>query len=227
MNKNDITVLMCAHLPNLDSETLFFNAFGSLVCQSDKNFKILIVLDECRSDFRYDIDQYVRDFNSEIEYRILLKDKKTCLADAKNFGLKHVSTEWVMFLDADDMYHGCKVEIQRSYIEKMPNVDFFFTQAWDLHKDGHERPNCFSIGQYRTHYEIKTRITHENVLCHGSAMIKMDALRKIGYYNNDRQFLGREDWKLWTDAIFRWNYEFYNIPERLYVYRLGSGVKRD
>ena len=62
----------------------------------------------------------------------------------------------------------------------------------------------------------------ENILTHGSMMIKKKCLIDLGGYNNVK---GMEDWDLWKRAIKN-GYKFYQISNRLYVYRLNTSVAR-
>jgi hypothetical protein len=117
-----------------------------------------------------------------------------------------------------------KLEIQSKWCNDQ-NTDFCFTQSWDIRSDGILVPNCFPIGYATNHDDIFNKIHQENCLCHGSAMIKRSVIEALGGYNTDRRVLGAEDWDLWQRG-FREGYRFYNIPERLYCYRLGSSVAR-
>jgi hypothetical protein len=53
-------------------------------------------------------------------------------------------------------------------------------------------------------------------------MIKKECLLELGGYNNIK---GQEDWDLWKRAINN-GFIFYQLPQRLYVYRLNTSVKR-
>lgn len=108
--------------------------------------------------------------------------------------------------------------------------DVCFTQSWDSY-NGLWKPNCFLVGAYQGHESIKSRIFQENVLCHGSAMFSKELYDEVvgreGYfYSEDRRYLGREDWELWQRLIMMYKARFYNIPERLYVYSMGTSVER-
>ena len=53
-------------------------------------------------------------------------------------------------------------------------------------------------------------------------LIKMEALKELGYYNH---VVGAEDWDLWKRAA-KAGYKFHQLPERLYVWCAGSSVAR-
>ena len=118
----------------------------------------------------------------------------------------------------------CKLEWQRNFLLENPGVDFCFTEAWD--KMGETLlPNCFKVGQYETHAQIAAALPRENVVCHGSALIRKLAIDSLGGYSTDRSLLGREDWDLWKRAVGN-GFTFHKVRERLYVYSMGTSVTR-
>ena len=156
---------------------------------------------------------------------MLSRNKRFGLANAKNYGLQYVDTEYVAYLDVDDSMFPQRLEMQLSYLEGNPFTDFCFTQAWDRDKHGRLLLNCFALGDYVTHEQIQARILHENVLMHGSFMGRMESLRDIGFYNESEQFRGKEDWELWVRAMAQGK-KFHKINERLCIYSLNCSVLR-
>ena len=217
--KYDITILICVHSTNNFYDTLLNKSILSLVNQTYKNFKTIIVLDECWSKTKEMIDFS----NYDLDLTTLIKDKKEGLSYAKNFGLQYIETEWVGFLDGDDLYLPTKLEQQVNYI-KNNDVDFLGTHSWNINSDNDNNlfPSCFNNNDYITHLEISNKISTENVLTHGSMLIRTKSISMLGGYQN---IIGMEDWDLWKRAI-NGGCKFYQIPERLYIYRLGTSVAR-
>jgi len=222
MKESDtISVLVCVHSRDREHDRLLQRALESLVRQTYSNFETILVLDECWEDTKGLVESYAEVLNM----RIFERPHKQGLAIAKNFGLARCGGDWVAYLDADDQWLECKLEIQRQCMIDMPEAtDFCGTEAWDLDEQG-MRPNCFKVGQYQTHEQIAARLLHENVMCHGSMMIRKSAIDTLNGYSESRSLLGREDWDLWQRAV-RAGFRFYKVPERLYVYSLGTSVPR-
>jgi glycosyltransferase involved in cell wall biosynthesis len=214
-----LTILICVHSANEFHDMLLNNSILSLVNQTYKNFKTIIVLDECWNKTKEMIDTS----NYDLDLTILTRDKKEGLSYAKNFGLQYVDTEWVGFLDADDLYLPTKLERQINYIQNN-EVDFLGTHCWNINStdDDNLFPSCFDNTQNITHSDISSKILTENVLTHGSMLIKTNIINNLGGYHDVR---GMEDWDLWKRGINN-GYKFYQIPERLYTYRLNTSVAR-
>jgi len=214
--KNSLTILICVHSTNDFYDMLLNKALVTLVNQTYKNFKTMIVLDECWGKTK----EMIESSNYDLEITILSKDKKQGLANAKNYGISHVDTEWIGFLDGDDMYMPTKIEKQINYINNN-NVDFLGTKAWYINNLDEETYLDLGSASFReTHEDIKNHIFNGNVLTHGSMMIKKTCLTELGGYHDVR---GLEDWDLWKRGITN-NFKFYQIPEQLYIYRMGTSV---
>lgn len=212
-----LSILICVHSTDNEHDNLLLMSLESLNNQTYKQFDVFIVFDECWTH----TNKIVKDtYNFKITR--LFHDNKNGLAVAKNFGLSKITSDWVGFLDADDLYIPTKLEKQIKTIEKM-NVDFIGTQAYNKYQSNDRLfDSCFNLGTYETHREIENRITQENILTHGSMLIRKSCLDKLENYNNIK---GQEDWDLWKRAIKN-GYKFHQIQERLYVYTIGTSVAR-
>lgn len=221
MKESDtISVLICCHSVDMEHDQLLQQALESLARQTFSNFETVLVLDQCQPSTKWLAEAY----KDVLNLRIHERPHKQGLAMAKNFGIQHCTGDWIAYLDADDQWFDCKLEYQRAFLVSNPGIDFCFTEAWDS-TGGVLTPNCFAVGQYETHAKIAAAIGRENVVCHGSAMIRKLALETLGSYRTDRSVLGREDWDLWRRAIDA-GFTFHKIPERFYIYTMGSSVIR-
>ena len=217
--KYDVTVLICVHSTNYDHDFLLVKSLKSLENQTYKNFKTLLVLDECWDNTK----KIITHTNFDLDIKIQEKNKKSGLGDAKNFGISFVKTDLVTFLDADDLYCKDKLEKQLEFFNNN-DVDFLGTQSWNILKNEEQKliESCFSLGTNETHEEISKNIYQENFLTHGSMMIKKTCLDELGGY---RDIKGTEDWDLWKRAI-EMGFKFYQLQERLYIYRIGTSTAR-
>jgi trans-2-enoyl-CoA reductase len=55
--------------------------------------------------------------------------------------------------------------------------------------------------------------------------IRANAIKDLGGYREVPEVLGKEDWDLWQRALMK-GYIFAKVPERLYVYSMGTSVER-
>jgi glycosyltransferase involved in cell wall biosynthesis len=216
-----LTILICVHSTSNFNDELLNKSIQSLVNQTYKNFKTVIVLDQCWDKTK----EMISSSNYDLDLTILTKEKKQGLSYAKNYGLYHIDTEWVGFLDGDDLYVPTKLEEQVKYIETN-NVDFLGTKSWyidglnekDLYPSWYlnheETPFCES------HEDIKSKIFESNVLTHGSMLVRKECINILNGYQDVR---GAEDWDLWKRGISN-NFIFHQLQNKLYIYRKGTSV---
>ena len=216
-----LTILICVHSTINFYDELLNKSIQSLVNQTYKNFKTVIVLDECWDKTK----EMISLSNYDLDLTILTKEKKQGLSYAKNFGLYHIDTEWVGFLDADDLYLPTKLENQVNYIENN-KVDFLGTKSWYIDGLNEDRlyPNWYlndeEIPNWENHEDIKSEIFEKCVLTHGSMLVRKECLNKLNGYQDVR---GTEDWDLWKRGMSN-NFIFHQLPEKLYIYRRGTSV---
>lgn len=221
-----LSILICVHSVSKDNDFFLMDALKSLINQTYKNFKLILVLDACHVNTKKMVKSF---FCNRNDFNVLIKEKNTKegLAVAKNYGLSFVNTEYVAFLDADDLYEPTKIEKQIKFLQKN-DVDFLGTQAWNIlawRRDVNTKyPSCFRTFWYNTHEQIEKAIFTSNPLTHGSMMIKMSSLKHLNFYRDFRP-RGYEYWDLWKRG-FKAGFRFHQLPERLYVWCGGSSVRR-
>lgn len=222
----NISILICVHSPNAGYDLLLKRALQSLAAQTFQDFQTVIVLDECWDGTM----QVVSEFQDILNIDCLERSNKQGLAKAKNAGIELCTGDWIGFLDADDIYFtNNKLERQIKFITDNPQYDIVACQAVDVYYAGTEKEtvqdNCFSLGQYESNQQIKDRLYNENVLCHGSVLIRAALLHNVGGYPESPAFKGQEDWTLWKALAIR-GASFYNMPFRGYGYSMGTSVPR-
>jgi glycosyltransferase involved in cell wall biosynthesis len=217
-----ITVLVCCHSQDYRHDVMLVNALNSLKNQTYEIFDVVLVLDECWDETVKHLDDHSCLDGWDIQ--VHERPHKKGLANAKNFGLKFCTGDWIAYLDGDDTWMDCKLEIQRDYLLDFQTIDLCGTEAWDSY-DGTLKPNCFKVGQYQHHKDIAEALPRENVLCHGSMLIRAKVLEELDGYIEAPETLGREDHDLWLRALAA-GYKFGKVPERLYLYGMGTSVPR-
>jgi glycosyltransferase involved in cell wall biosynthesis len=223
--KTKVSTLVCVHSMNDKYDDLLCRAILSLSSQTRLPDEVIIVLDECWIHTQQKLDSMKLDGTFE-KVVFVMRPKKEGLAAAKNYGLTFCDSHWITYLDGDDELEPTKLEKQVAFVEANPDYDFVGTLAIDVFDDGSTQDSCFSPGQYQEHEQIKARLSDENVMCHGSMMIRKTCLDTLKGYSTSPGVLGKEDWDLWRRAIFAHDFKFYNIPERLYRYSMQTSIDR-
>lgn len=207
-----VTILVCVHSKTKLHDELLKECLTSLKNQTFKNYKLLIVLDEC-----WDFTKKIVTLFNFNNIKIILNDKAIGHYNAKNIAIPHLDTKYVAFIDADDTWDSTKLEKQMNYIINN-DVDFLGTMIKAIVYDTKEEMLPYDYNQYHTHNQIVDKIFSENMIAHGCILTKSECLIKLNGYNELRY---AEDWDLWKRAINA-GYKFHIIQERLYNYNIGT-----
>ena len=225
-----IDVIMPAYLPTKDHHDMLLRAIDTLENQSYKDFKVIVVLNGCYTDY----ETIIKSVDSSLDIRWLTLEGKASGAIARNFGISHSKAKYIAQLDADDQYHVDKLRLQIEFFEKNSDYDFVGTLAADYYGPDNIRDSIFEKGQYETHLQICRGLLMQNVMCHSSIMFKRKSFSELGGYvenykpgdvwpeYNRRMW---EDWDLWKRAVQK-GFKFYNIQKRLYYWSTNTSVER-
>ena len=99
----------------------------SILYQTDKDFKIILVNDGSTDEETPKIcDNYAKKYPQYIKY---ISQENKGLGGARNTGLKHVETKYLMFLDSDDILDLFFIEYLKKNIGQnyLKEIDMIFT----------------------------------------------------------------------------------------------------
>lgn len=115
--------------PSYNAEGLIGQTIQSVLDQSYQNWE-LIVVDDCSKDGTREI---VKDYiEKDARIHLLpLKNNNGAPAAPRNIGVMAAKGEWIAFLDADDIWHPQKLELQIQAMQRA-SVDFSCTQMRDF-----------------------------------------------------------------------------------------------
>jgi glycosyltransferase involved in cell wall biosynthesis len=115
--------LLSLILPYRDAASTINEAIQSILDQTFRDFEVIAVNDHSR-------DESTDILSSMQDDRFRLYDNPgEGLVDALNFALSIASAPWIARMDADDIMHPDKLEIQWRYLAAHPEVDVLSCQA--------------------------------------------------------------------------------------------------
>lgn len=105
--------LVSVIMPSWNTDKFIGEAIQSVLCQTYKNWELLIV-DDCSSD---DTDTVVQSFKDQ-RIRYFKNEVNSGAALSRNRALREAKGEWIAFLDSDDLWNPRKLEYQIKFMEK-------------------------------------------------------------------------------------------------------------
>ncbi|HEC0486240.1 glycosyltransferase family 2 protein [Pseudomonas aeruginosa] len=118
--------------PSYNAEKLIGRTIQSVLDQTFDNWEMIIV-DDCSKDSTRSVVAAYAEKDSRIRL-VGLEKNNGAPAAPRNIGVQHASGDWIAFLDADDIWHPRKLELQLEAI-KSTRARFSCTQMVDFFDD--------------------------------------------------------------------------------------------
>lgn len=187
-------------IPLYNKEKYIKNAIKSVLNQTFSDFE-LVIIDDFSSDKSAAI---ATTFESEKVQ--LIYHKKNCgLSASRNTGIKKANSNYITFLDADDLWKPTFLESIFQLIQNFPEARIFGTnyeEVWDtVIKNPCNGSEILPIDftGYINFFKINIK---QGIYNHGSVCFHKEVFQKVGFYNEKINF--SED----LDFNIRANYNF-------------------
>ena len=193
-------------IPCFNVEETINKTINSVLNQDFVDYEI-IAINDGSNDKTSEILNFFK-FNNGI--KVITQNNKG-LGAARNTGIKMANGKYICLLDADDLWVSNKLSLLYNYIEKyasniISNDEIIYNQKslfYLRNKPPHNLSNLLLVG---------------NSLSPSAITIKKNIFNEVGYFKEDKNFLGVEDWDFWIRLIHS-NKRIAHIDLPLGVYR--------
>ena len=205
-----LTVLM----PVYNADKFLDESIGSILNQTYSDFEF-IILDDASTDSSLKI---IKNYAKK-DKRIKVLDNKTNQKQAKcrNILLKNSKTEFIAWMDADDISLPVRLQTQVDFLKQNPSVDVVSSRVSFFGDKAHlRREFLFNSQEFLLDHQIKSDFLFNSAVVGGCSMVKMEKIipHKIVY---NEKLTASEDYQYWIDCCpFIC---FANIDTILYNYR--------
>ena len=117
-NKNNIDII----LPNYNSSKFLKQTLNSIIMQTYKNWK-LIIIDDCSDNKTKNI---LKKYSKDKRIKMFWLKKNNGAGFCRNYGIKKSKSPYVAFIDSDDVWKKNKLEKQIIFMKKN-NYSFSYT----------------------------------------------------------------------------------------------------
>lgn len=199
-----ISVMLCAY----NAEGFIREAIDSILCQTYKDFELVIVDDGSTDKTRQIIHKYK-------DSRIKLIEGNHDYIKSLNTGMHNCRGEFIARIDADDRMLPYRLEKQLAIMNEYPDIAACFSWA-----------EKFGAASGVHGIDAKGKVNNAifwllagNFLVHPSVMLRKSFIKQHHLYY--KRYPYAEDYKLWVDIARLGDY-FYVIPESLIQYRISK-----
>lgn len=205
-NKPLISVVM----PVFNTERYVHRAIESILHQTLKNFEF-IILNDGSTDNTFKIIKTYKKKDKRI--RLINNQRNLRIAQTLNKAISYARTDLIARMDADDIAHLKRLEVQYLYLKRHPEVAIVGTNI-SIINEGEEE---IWKREYPTKSkDLKKIMFRYSPFAHPSVMFRKKVFDEVGGYNP--KMVPCEDIDLWFKIGAKYN--FGNIPKTLLKYTL-------
>jgi glycosyltransferase involved in cell wall biosynthesis len=174
-------------IPTYNCAKYLQETIGSVLKQTYQDFEIIVVDDGSTDNTKEILNPYIKNRNIRYFYQ-----ENKGPAAARNRGIQESQGEYIAFLDADDVWHPLKIDLQMKYLSQNPDV---FALSTTMAPYGSNDSRLLEL----CNYEVKSYSFEEMLIrarmCTPTMVIRRDALAKSGGFREDLRLC--EDHELW------------------------------
>jgi glycosyltransferase involved in cell wall biosynthesis len=150
----------------------------------------------------------------------VIHQENTGLSGARNTGLRNATGEWIAFLDADDVFHPRKLELQLKALGAHPNLGMLGT---DRYQHPTELPPQIDSDGIVEEIPLE-RLLVRNYFTASSVLVRRSIALKVGEF--DRSLPNAEDLDYWQRTAEQCGVGILRLPLTGYRQVAGSLSRR-
>jgi len=176
-----------------NGENTLKDTIDSVLKQTYRNFEMIIV-DDGSTDKTLELLYEYEKYDSRI---LVYPSKSIGRPKALNKAIKISNGKYLAILDADDLFHPRKIELQVKIINRYNDYLLLGTKAEIIYEN--ENPKWEEIIDNSTISSIDKSIHYRNFILHSSVLIDKSMFEELGFYDESRKSL--VDYELWLRAF--------------------------
>lgn len=191
-------------IPLYNKENHIEETLKSVLNQTFQDFEVIIV-EDCSTD---NSKQKAASIISE-KTRIIQHEVNKGLSASRNTGIANANSEFLAFLDADDIWHKEFLEKIHQLTQEFPNAHLFGTNYTEVYPKkvtvvpSSNLKNFIKDGIVPDFFESNL---HQNIYCHCSLCVKKEVFEKIGGYNTNINYGEDIDFNIRANSTFKLAY---------------------
>jgi glycosyltransferase involved in cell wall biosynthesis len=192
-------------IPLYNKEKYLEKAINSILNQTFTDFELLIIND-CSTDKSVEIaSKFISD-----KVQIIHHEKNSGLAATRNTGIKKATSNYVTFLDADDIWKPHFLEKTYNLIQNFPEARIFGTnyeEIWDSTiKNPHNNSDSLleNFEGYVNFFKINIK---QGLYNHGSVCLHKEVYENVGFYNENIQLSQDLDFNIRANYHYKLAYD--------------------
>ncbi|CCG53752.1 Glycosyl transferase, group 2 family protein [Flavobacterium indicum GPTSA100-9 = DSM 17447] len=207
-------------VPLYNKESFVRDALNSILKQTYTDYEVIIVNDASTDDSAIVAETFLSE-----KIRIIQHDKNKGLAAARNTGIQNATSNFITYLDADDVWKPTFLEHIFSLTQEFSEAKIFATnyeEIWGttlkIPVNGSENLDS----NFKGYIDFFALNLKQGIYCHGSVCFHKSVFEKIGLYNEEIQFSEDLDFNIRANYHFKLAYS--NSPQMIYFMQTSNQI---
>lgn len=202
-------------IPTYNSENYIKKTLDSVLKQSDKVDRIIII-DDCSKDNTVGfVKAYINSYNN---IELICLNNNLGPAGIRNYALEYVNEDFVMFLDHDDLIDINLIKEYKENLKYTNDVVFIYSDAVQININDKVISEPVVYNYMNKNDILGDFIVRNRILSMTGILINTNKLKEIGGF--DEKLFYSQDWDLWLrlinkGEIIHINKTFINIRRHL------------
>ncbi len=191
-------------VPLYNKENYVENTLKSIISQTFTDYEVLIIND-CSTDASV---AKVTPFLSE-KIRLIHHDNNKGLSATRNTGIKNAKSEYVAFLDADDLWKPTFLETIKSLIANFEEAALFGTNYEEIYANKKTITTALNLNKNQKNgiitdfFEVNLQ---QPIYCPSSLCVRKKAIETIGFYDETITYSEDVDFNIRANLKFKLAY---------------------
>lgn len=215
-NRNEISVI----IPVFNGEKFIKRTLDNVFNQTFLPKEVIIVDDGSKDKTVEIVNKYIKD-NIKLEkcLKIFYQENKGAGA-ARNKALENVSSEWIAFLDSDDLWEKQKLEIINKIIIKNPEIGIITHDEYEVEENNLDIKKYIPRHKNLKNENLFLQLCKGNIFSTSCMTIKKDVIEKAGKF--DETLLSAQDYDFWIRCSEYSKVIYLENPLATYVIRSNN-----
>lgn len=199
--------LVSVIVTTFNRKELLKETINSILNQTFTDFELIVV----DNYSEYNFVDYIKSFSDN--KLIAFQNKNNgIIAVNRNYGIKKAKGKYIAFCDDDDCWDSEKLSKQIPYL-----IDKKVMAVGSIYSIIGSFKNTKKTSQDKIKYLKFKDVVQSNKVALSSLIIKK---RANHFFNEDRQFIGLEDWYFQLNMLYNNNNTIILLPDKLLYYRI-------
>ncbi|CAM3771565.1 glycosyltransferase family A protein [Flavobacterium gelidilacus] len=209
-------------IPLYNKENYVESALKSILNQTFTDFEVIIVND-CSTDKSVSkIESYLSD-----KVTLIHHEKNKGLSATRNTGIRNAKAEYVMYLDADDLWKTTFLETIHRLISNFPEAKIYGTNYEEIYGNRVLKPfnNSDALADnFEGIIDFFKLNVKQGIYNHGSVCFHKSVFEKVGYYDEKIRFSQDIDFNIRANYFFKLAYS--NTNQMSYFMQTDNQITR-